>query len=52
MHRVFLTFVLGLLALTATAQMAPDIARGTPAEEVVRLYGWPKGKSVSGARES
>jgi ribosomal protein L37AE/L43A len=46
------SILFGLLALNAFGQLAPDIAKGTPFEEVVRTYGWPKGKSVSGGRES
>lgn len=42
----------GLLALNAFGQMAPDIAKGTPAEEAIRIYGWPKWKSVADGRES
>jgi restriction system protein len=52
MRRVIVIVLFGLLALNAFGQMAPDIAKGTPAEEVIRIYGWPKGKSVSGGRES
>jgi hypothetical protein len=52
MRRMLVIVLLGLLALTAFGQMAPDIAKGTPAEEVIRVYGWPKGKSVAEGRES
>ena len=52
MRRIFISVVLGLLALNAFGQMAPDIAKGTSAEEVIRVYGWPKGKSVAEGRES
>ena len=52
MRRVVVSVILGLWALTAFGQMAPDIARGTPSDEVVRIYGWPKGKSVTNGRES
>ncbi len=44
---VFLVFV-----ASSYAQRAPDIARGTPAEQVIERYGWPKGKGVTDGRES
>ena len=52
MRRVFVIVVLVLLALNAFGQMAPDIAKEPTAEEVIRVYGWPKGKSVADERES
>src|SRR5688572_8412711 len=52
MRRLFVNVMFVLLALSAFAQVAPDIAKGTSAEEVIRIYGWPKGKSVADARES
>src|SRR5688572_3041554 len=52
MRRLFVNVMFVLLALSAFAQMAPDIAKGTSAEEVIRIYGWPKGKSVADGRES
>jgi restriction system protein len=52
MRRVIVSILFGLLALNAFGQIAPDIAKGTPAEEVIRLHGWPKGKSVTNGRES
>lgn len=39
-------------ALDAQSFIAPDIERGMAPEAVIRLHGWPKGKSVSGDRES
>lgn len=51
MRRVIL-FVLSIVAATAFAQRAPDIPRGMTAAEVVRLYGWPKGKSATNDREN
>ncbi len=43
---------LASFTLSAFAQRAPDIARGNTEAEVLRLYGWPKGKSVMDGRES
>jgi hypothetical protein len=51
--RVALGICLGGFLLTeALGQRAPDISRGTSAESVIQLYGWPKGKSVADGRES
>src|SRR5690242_10869161 len=52
MRCVFASALFGLLALIAHAQMAPEIAKGTSAEDVIKTYGWPKGKSVAEGRES
>jgi hypothetical protein len=41
-----------LFAFPIFGQMAADIARGTPAEAVIRTHGWPRGKSVANGRES
>lgn len=42
----------GFLLTDALGQRAPDISRGTSAESVIQLYGWPKGKGVTEGRES
>jgi hypothetical protein len=52
MRRVFVSLLFWVLALNAFGQLAPDIAKGTTAEEVIRVYGWPKGKGVAEERES
>src|SRR5215211_2440398 len=51
MRRSFGIFLLGIWALTAFGQIAPDLVRGTSADDVIRHYGWPKGKSVAEGRE-
>lgn len=43
-----------MIALTVCrtmAQVAPDIAHGTSAEDVIRIYGWPKGRSLTEDRQ-
>jgi hypothetical protein len=45
-------FVFVFLVVAGLGQRAPDIAVGTSAAEVVKVYGWPKGKSVTEDRES
>jgi len=50
-RRVAAALLLGLIVSFVSAQTAPDIARGTTGEEVMRLYGWPRGKSTTEGRE-
>jgi restriction system protein len=54
MRRLFVRILLTccfIATLSLHAQVAPDIARGTSAEDVIRLYGWPRGKGISEDRE-
>jgi hypothetical protein len=43
--------LLGCSPQVAQAQLAADIARGSTADEVIRLHGWPKGRSTTEGRE-
>lgn len=52
MRQSILFLVLAFFALPAFAQRAPNIPRGTNQDETLRIFGWPKGKSVTGHRES
>jgi hypothetical protein len=53
-RRMRLTLAISLFvlcALKAWAQLAPELVRGTSSEDVIRQYGWPKGKSATEGRE-
>lgn len=45
------TLVVGFLAAGMRAQMAKDLPPGTTSDEVIRAYGWPKGRSATANRE-
>ena len=49
--QVVLGIVLAVTAIEARAQLGVDLPPGTHRDDVVRAYGWPKGRSVLGARE-
>src|SRR4051812_42063363 len=49
--RILMAFGAVTLALTALGQVASDIPRGSTIDDVIRLRGWPKGKSTAEQRE-
>jgi hypothetical protein len=51
MRRIVLCLICCAAMSPIVAQRAPDIARGTTSEAVIRAYGWPKGKSVTDGRQ-
>jgi restriction system protein len=47
----WLLIVMSVLPFGARGQAAPEIRRGAGADEVVRLYGWPRARSAADTRE-